>query len=146
MKLDDKVHTALKPLTHQGLVQEVHTNRHAAYVEGGLVPDEVNVSAVLNAPEPEQHRLEIEDLLHKAGLGKVILHLQGISSIPVPLSETRIEQDPADASTKGEQHIRERAFLLWGEEGRPEGRNDEYWYRAREIIEGESRSSPPLHY
>ena len=146
MKLDGKVHTALKSLTHQGLVQEVHTNRHADYVDGGLVPDEVNVSAVLNAPEPEQHRLVIEGLLHRAGLGKVILHLQGISSIPDPSPETRTEQDPADASTKGEQHIRERAFLLWGAEGRPEGRNDEYWHRAREIIEGESRSSPPLHY
>jgi hypothetical protein len=146
MNLDDKVHTALKSLKDRGLVRELHTNRHAAYVEGGLVPDEVNVSAVLNASEPEEHRLVIESLLHKAGLGKVILHLQGSSSIPDSSSETHTEQDPTNASTNGDQHIRERAFLLWEAEGKPEGRIDGYWHRAREIIESESRSSPPSHY
>jgi hypothetical protein len=37
-----------------------------------------------------------------------------------------------DSETKGslEQSIRERAYLLWEREGRPEGRADEYWHRA----------------
>jgi Protein of unknown function (DUF2934) len=148
MSLDDKVHTALKSLIDHGLVQEIHTNQHALYVEGGLVPDEVNVSAVLNASEPEQHRLEIEDLLHKAGLGKVVLHLQGNSSTPNQSSEAHTEQEPADKSTKGEkpiqeQHIQERAFQLWEAEGKPEGRINEYWHRARELLEDESQSSYP---
>src|SRR3954452_1187743 len=29
-----------------------------------------------------------------------------------------------------EQAVRERAYLLWEQEGRPEGRADEYWHRA----------------
>ena len=33
-----------------------------------------------------------------------------------------------------QQRIRERAYLLWEEDGRPEGRADEYWDRARFLI------------
>jgi hypothetical protein len=29
-----------------------------------------------------------------------------------------------------EQAVRERAYLLWEQEGRPEGRAEEYWHRA----------------
>jgi vacuolar-type H+-ATPase subunit H len=42
-----------------------------------------------------------------------------------------------------EQAIRERAFLLWEMEGSPEGREDEYWHRAREQIEAETNSASP---
>jgi hypothetical protein len=42
-----------------------------------------------------------------------------------------------------EQAIRERAFLLWEMEGSPEGREDEYWHRAREQIEEEINSASP---
>jgi hypothetical protein len=37
-----------------------------------------------------------------------------------------------DSETKHglEQAVRERAYLLWEQEGRPEGRADEYWHRA----------------
>jgi len=31
-----------------------------------------------------------------------------------------------------EQEVRERAHLLWEQEGRPEGRSDEYWHRAHD--------------
>lgn len=33
---------------------------------------------------------------------------------------------------RAEQRIRERAFLLWQQEGCPENRAEEYWHRARE--------------
>ena len=33
-----------------------------------------------------------------------------------------------------EHRIRERAYQLWEEEGRPEGRDIEYWERARCLI------------
>jgi Protein of unknown function (DUF2934) len=39
--------------------------------------------------------------------------------------------------------IRLRAYLLWEAEGRPEGRADEYWHRARELIEAEAQSAYP---
>jgi hypothetical protein len=42
-----------------------------------------------------------------------------------------------------ERRIRERAYLLWEMEGRPEGRDQEYWLRARELIEDESQGSYP---
>jgi len=37
-----------------------------------------------------------------------------------------------DSQTKTglEQVVRERAYLLWDQEGRPEGRTEEYWHRA----------------
>jgi hypothetical protein len=32
------------------------------------------------------------------------------------------------------QRIRERAYHLWEQEGRPEGRDVDYWERARELV------------
>ena len=32
-----------------------------------------------------------------------------------------------------DQHLRERAYVLWQQEGSPEGRADENWYRLREF-------------
>lgn len=34
-----------------------------------------------------------------------------------------------------EDRIRSRAYQIWEEEGRPEGRHDEHWYRARAELE-----------
>jgi hypothetical protein len=31
------------------------------------------------------------------------------------------------------EHLRTRAYALWQQEGSPEGRADEYWYRLREF-------------
>jgi hypothetical protein len=42
-----------------------------------------------------------------------------------------------------EERVRERAYALWEMEGKPEGRADEYWHRARELIEDETRSGYP---
>jgi len=55
-------------------------------------------------------------------------------------SEKPSEGEPA-ADT--EQRIRERAYLLWEAEGKQEGGVDEYWHRARELIEPESHSAYP---
>ena len=41
------------------------------------------------------------------------------------------EQEPPGK----EQRIREEAFLLWNADGRPEGMADQYWDRARAVIE-----------
>lgn len=38
-----------------------------------------------------------------------------------------------------ETRIRERAYRLWEQDGQPEGRADEYWLRARHMIEAEDR-------
>lgn len=42
-----------------------------------------------------------------------------------------------------EQRIRERAYQIWCDEGKPEGRREEHWHRAREEIEAELASKPP---
>jgi hypothetical protein len=36
-----------------------------------------------------------------------------------------------------EQRIRERAYQLWEQEGRPEGRDVEFWHRARQALAGD---------
>ena len=41
------------------------------------------------------------------------------------------------------QIVRERAHALWEMEGSPEGRLDEYWHRARELIEDEGQAAYP---
>jgi hypothetical protein len=38
-----------------------------------------------------------------------------------------------------EQRIRERAYFLWIEEGKPEGRDKEHWEAARAALEEEEQ-------
>jgi hypothetical protein len=42
-----------------------------------------------------------------------------------------------------ETRIRERAYVLWEEDGRPEGRAEEYWERARRFVEAEEDPKAP---
>ena len=46
-----------------------------------------------------------------------------------PMADNPLKPDPAR-----EQRIRERAYHLWEQDGRPHGRHEEYWERARELI------------
>jgi hypothetical protein len=48
----------------------------------------------------------------------------------------------SNTDAEGEQPIRERAYQLWQADGAPEGKADEYWHRARELIEEEAKSEP----
>jgi hypothetical protein len=36
-----------------------------------------------------------------------------------------------------DDHIRERAYLIWIDEGRPDGREVDHWLRAKWELEGE---------
>lgn len=53
------------------------------------------------------------------------------------------QNELADARAEPEMHIRERAYLLWEAEGRQEGLADEYWHRARELVDDETQSAYP---
>ncbi|HEX3351101.1 MAG TPA: DUF2934 domain-containing protein [Acetobacteraceae bacterium] len=44
-----------------------------------------------------------------------------------------MSDNPLDPSPEFESRVRERAYLMWEQEGRPEGRDQEYWERAREL-------------
>jgi hypothetical protein len=52
-------------------------------------------------------------------------------------------QSKAPGIETQEQRIRERAYQIWCDEGKPEGRREEHWHRAREEIEAELASEPP---
>jgi hypothetical protein len=54
-------------------------------------------------------------------------------------------ENPLDPSEEHLQRIRERAYHMWEHEGRPEGRADEYWERARELdaIQGNPPAMEP---
>lgn len=41
-----------------------------------------------------------------------------------------------------EQKIRERAYALWEKEGAPDGRDLEFWERARLMLEAEQAPAP----
>lgn len=42
-------------------------------------------------------------------------------------------ENPLDPSSATEDRIRLRAYHMWEADGRPDGRHDEYWERAREL-------------
>ena len=42
--------------------------------------------------------------------------------------------NPFDESPNHEARIRERAYQLWEEDGRPHGREHEFWERAKELL------------
>jgi hypothetical protein len=53
----------------------------------------------------------------------------------------------SDADRDLEEHIRMRAYLLWELEGRPEGGAEQYWHRARKMIEaGVPSAYPPTQF
>jgi hypothetical protein len=41
-----------------------------------------------------------------------------------------------------EKRIRERAYAIWEQEGRPEGKELEHYLRAKRMLEDESNASP----
>jgi hypothetical protein len=49
----------------------------------------------------------------------------------------------SDTNHDLETRIRERAYVLWEEDGRPEGRAEEYWERARRFVEAEDDPKAP---
>jgi hypothetical protein len=50
----------------------------------------------------------------------------------------------SDGGTNVDQ-IRERAFRLWQEDGCPEGRSLEYWFRAETELAGEAAAGEATH-
>ncbi|MBN8908517.1 MAG: DUF2934 domain-containing protein [Rhodospirillales bacterium] len=45
-----------------------------------------------------------------------------------------MSNNPLEYDAAREQRVRERAYHLWESEGRPHGRDLEFWERARELI------------
>jgi hypothetical protein len=45
-----------------------------------------------------------------------------------------VVDNPLDTNPAREQRVRERAYQLWEADGKPHGRDVEYWQRARELI------------
>ena len=61
------------------------------------------------------------------------------------MSDETASSKPQEGEPAGdtEQRIRERAHKLWESEGKQDGKDEEYWHRARELIEDEDKSSYP---
>ncbi len=49
------------------------------------------------------------------------------------------EESVSDAAKKTDERVRVRAYHLWEQDGRPHGKNDEYWSRALAEIQAEER-------
>jgi len=52
--------------------------------------------------------------------------------------------NPLEPDAAREHRIRERAYHLWEQDGRPHGRDQEYWERARELIAMEENAGAAL--
>ena len=59
------------------------------------------------------------------------------------MKDDRPHQSVGSDPAYPEQRIRERAYELWEREGRPEGRADQYWRRAEEMIQSEAQVAYP---
>jgi hypothetical protein len=57
--------------------------------------------------------------------------------------ELREELHMSGSEQDIETRIRERAYTLWDQDGRPEGRAEEYWEKARRLIEAEDDPKAP---
>jgi hypothetical protein len=53
-------------------------------------------------------------------------------------------RNPLSVDPDHEQRVRERAYHLWETEGRPHGRDVEYWERARELVDMEESAGSGL--
>jgi hypothetical protein len=51
---------------------------------------------------------------------------------------------PLTIDPEREQRVRERAYAMWESDGKPHGRDVEYWERAREMIGREESASSGL--
>jgi Protein of unknown function (DUF2934) len=58
----------------------------------------------------------------------------------MPNDKEIVPPDP-QSDVEREERIRKRAYQLWEQDGAPEGRAEEYWHRARQLIDQET--SPP---
>jgi hypothetical protein len=52
-----------------------------------------------------------------------------------------VSATPLEHDAEREARVRECAYRLWEADGRPHGRDVEFWIRARELIAGEE--NPP---
>ena len=75
------------------------------------------------------------------------LHIEGT---PAPAktcysgkSQEALPLNDPEAQADLQNRIRQRAHRLWEAEGSPAGRLEEYWLRAQELIDDESRSAYP---
>jgi hypothetical protein len=48
-----------------------------------------------------------------------------------------------DQARKTDERVRIRAYHLWEQDGRPHGRNEEYWSKALAQIQIEDKANPP---
>jgi hypothetical protein len=53
-------------------------------------------------------------------------------------------RNPLSIDPDHEHRVRERAYLLWESDGKPHGRDVEYWERARELIAMEDSAGSGL--
>ena len=51
--------------------------------------------------------------------------------------------EPVETKRYHEQRIRDRAYQLWEGEGRQEGRDEEYFRRATDLIGDRTEPAPP---
>jgi hypothetical protein len=56
-------------------------------------------------------------------------------SLTIPLIKTILVIGLGGVIIATEQQIKKRAYAIWEEEGRPEGKDVEHYFRAKQILE-----------
>lgn len=63
--------------------------------------------------------------------GVSLWHWDGVGAAPARL---QIGENGMNSASITDDQVREAAYLLWLEEGQPEGRDEEFWFRAQERL------------
>jgi hypothetical protein len=71
-----------------------------------------------------------------SGLAQSRLSAPSPKAEPCFLAEENVMANPT------EKEIKKRAYELWEEAGKPEGREDEFWQLAEQELRNEDKSSP----
>lgn len=105
----------------------------------GLEPEQFAAEAGISVDDLRAYESAADDHMFSPiiaqRVGEALDRLEQV----LPNSEAGgVRQMRADLDdTSSEAWIREAAYFMWEEEGRPHGRADEYWYRARQIWLGQ---------
>ena len=59
-------------------------------------------------------------------------------------AEHMTARNPLAVDPEREHRVREKAYLMWESDGRPHGRDVEYWERARELVGMEESAGSSL--
>ena len=105
----------------------------------GIDPEQFAAEAGISVDDLRAYENAADDHMFSPTIAQRVGETLGRLEQVLPNSEAPgVRQMRADLDdTSAETWIREAAYFMWEADGRPHGREDEYWHRARDIWRGQ---------